>query len=237
MRTGPSSDGPVCFSRPIIRGEKRLWQPASRIRHESGKATGRRKRSCTKARRHERGKSVPPDGRVESREKNAGNHGSEPSAVHPQSYGFRLPAGIASRATSGSERHSAFPLIVGTAISEQAAGIFMASSEKKHGESLSLPHNRLAYARYATTYPARRLARAVADRRGHRPSRLALYRAGKRVGRDAGSGAPSPRMARMACRVARGSPCRGNVLSAVRSAGPAKRKAYRRQPRRADTPR
>lgn len=53
---------------------------------------GRRKRSCTKARRHERGKSVPPDGRVESREKNAGNHGSEPSAVHPQSYGFRLPA-------------------------------------------------------------------------------------------------------------------------------------------------
>jgi hypothetical protein len=72
---------------------------------------------------------VPPDGRVESREKNAGNHGSAPSAVHPQSYGFRLPAGIASQATSG-ERHSAFPLIVGTAISEQAAGIFMASSEK-----------------------------------------------------------------------------------------------------------
>lgn len=108
----------------------------------------------------------------------------------------------------------------------------MASSEKKHGESLSLPHNRLAYARYATTYPARLLVRTVADRRGHSPSRLALYRAGKRVGRDAGSGAPSPRMARMACRVARGSPCRGNVLSAVRSAGPAKRKAYRRQPRR-----
>lgn len=95
----------------------------------------------------------------------------------------------------------------------------MASSEKKHGESLSLPHNRLAYARYATTYPARLLVRTVADRRGHSPSRLALYRAGKRVGRDAGSGAPSPRMARMACRVARGSPCRGNVLSAVRSAG------------------
>lgn len=108
----------------------------------------------------------------------------------------------------------------------------MASSEKKHGESLSLPHNRLAYARYATTYPARRLVRTVADQRGHSPSRLALYRAGKRMGRDAGSGAPSPRMARMACRVARGSPCRGNVLSAVRSAGPAKRKAYRRQPRR-----
>lgn len=108
----------------------------------------------------------------------------------------------------------------------------MASSEKKHGESLSLPHNRLAYARYATTYPARLLVRTVADRRGHSPSRPALYRAGKRMGRDAGSGAPSPRMARMACRVARGSPCRGNVLSAVRSAGPAKRKAYRRQPRR-----
>ena len=168
MRTGPSSDGPVCFSGRYPWRKPRLRQPASRIRHESGKDTGRRKKSGLKAWRHERGKSVPPDGRVESREKNTGNHDSAPSAIHPQSYGFRLPAGIASQAISGSERHSAFPLIVGTAISEQAAGIFMASSEKKHGESLSLPYNRLAYARYATTHPARRLARAVANRRGHR---------------------------------------------------------------------